>query len=57
MEEKAATAADWTDRLAANKKAIEAALARKRWMAPLTDAEIPVVKASVVRAQVNEVAR
>jgi alkanesulfonate monooxygenase SsuD/methylene tetrahydromethanopterin reductase-like flavin-dependent oxidoreductase (luciferase family) len=30
---------------------IEAAMARKRWMKPLTDEEIPVVKASVVRAQ------
>ena len=32
---------------------IEAAMARKRWMAPLADADIPVVKASVVRAQIN----
>jgi alkanesulfonate monooxygenase SsuD/methylene tetrahydromethanopterin reductase-like flavin-dependent oxidoreductase (luciferase family) len=30
----------------------EAALKRKRWMAPLADHEIPVVKASVARAQV-----
>ena len=32
---------------------IEAAMARKKWMKPLADDEIPVVKASVVRAQVN----
>jgi len=32
---------------------IAAAMARKRWMAPLADDEIPVVKASVVRAQIN----
>src|SRR6202042_1472859 len=32
---------------------IEAAMARKKWMQPLADNEIPVVKASVVRAQVN----
>jgi alkanesulfonate monooxygenase SsuD/methylene tetrahydromethanopterin reductase-like flavin-dependent oxidoreductase (luciferase family) len=30
---------------------IEAAMARKRWMKPLADHEIPVVKASVARAQ------
>ncbi|HEX7761570.1 MAG TPA: LLM class flavin-dependent oxidoreductase [Caulobacteraceae bacterium] len=35
---------------------IEAALARKTWMAPLADNEIPVVKASVARAQINETA-
>jgi len=29
---------------------IEAALARKKWMKPLADEEIPVVKASVARA-------
>lgn len=33
---------------------LEAAMARKRWMRPLADEEIPVVKASVVRAQVNQ---
>jgi alkanesulfonate monooxygenase SsuD/methylene tetrahydromethanopterin reductase-like flavin-dependent oxidoreductase (luciferase family) len=33
---------------------IEAALARKKWMKPLEDHEIPVVKASVTRAQVNQ---
>ncbi|MGB5949149.1 MAG: LLM class flavin-dependent oxidoreductase [Parvibaculum sp.] len=33
---------------------IEAALARKNWMKPLADHEIPVVKASVARAQVNQ---
>ncbi|HWA64169.1 MAG TPA: LLM class flavin-dependent oxidoreductase [Caulobacteraceae bacterium] len=33
---------------------IEAALKRKDWMKPLTDAEIPVVPASVVRAQINQ---
>jgi len=32
---------------------IEAALARKNWMKPLADDEIPVVKASVAKAQVN----
>jgi len=31
---------------------VEAALRRKRWMQPLADDEIPVVKASVARAQV-----
>ena len=35
---------------------IEAALARKNWMKPLADDEIPVVKASVVKAQVNQTA-
>ena len=31
---------------------VEAAMARKRWMKPLTDAEIPVVPASRPKAQV-----
>ena len=35
---------------------IEAAMARKKWMKPLADDAIPVVKASVVRAQVNTTA-
>ncbi len=35
---------------------IEAALARKNWMKPLADDEIPVVKASVAKAQVNQTA-
>jgi hypothetical protein len=30
---------------------IEAALARKTWMQPLTDDDIPVVRASVAKAQ------
>ena len=44
------------------KKAVElapylaAAMARKRWMAPLADHEIPVVPASRAKAQVNEAA-
>lgn len=33
---------------------IEAALKRKNWMKPLEDHEIPVVKASVAKAQVNQ---
>src|SRR5689334_3149747 len=33
---------------------IEAALKRKHWMKPLADHEIPVVKASVAKAQVNQ---
>lgn len=33
---------------------IEAALKRKNWMQPLADEDIPVVKASVKKAQVNE---
>ena len=33
---------------------IEAALARKNWMQPLADDEIPVVRASVAKAQVNQ---
>jgi alkanesulfonate monooxygenase SsuD/methylene tetrahydromethanopterin reductase-like flavin-dependent oxidoreductase (luciferase family) len=33
---------------------IEAALKRKNWMKPLADAEIPVVRASVAKAQVNQ---
>jgi len=33
---------------------IEAAMARKRWMAPLEDHEIPVVPASRAKAQINE---
>ena len=32
---------------------IETAMARKPWMTPLADDEIPVVKASVQRAQIN----
>jgi hypothetical protein len=32
---------------------IEAALARKTWMRPLTDDEIPVVRASVAKAQTS----
>jgi alkanesulfonate monooxygenase SsuD/methylene tetrahydromethanopterin reductase-like flavin-dependent oxidoreductase (luciferase family) len=32
---------------------VAAALARKKWMKPLTDQQIPVVKASVTRALVN----
>ncbi len=32
---------------------VAAALARKKWMKPLADDEIPVVKASVARALVN----
>jgi alkanesulfonate monooxygenase SsuD/methylene tetrahydromethanopterin reductase-like flavin-dependent oxidoreductase (luciferase family) len=32
---------------------VAAALGRKRWMNPMADPEIPVVKASVTRAQVN----
>jgi alkanesulfonate monooxygenase SsuD/methylene tetrahydromethanopterin reductase-like flavin-dependent oxidoreductase (luciferase family) len=32
---------------------IEAAMARKRWMPALADADIPVVKASVAKAQIN----
>ena len=35
---------------------LEAAMARKRWMAPLADADIPVVPASRVKAQINEAA-
>jgi hypothetical protein len=30
---------------------VEAALARKQWMQPLDDADIPVVRASVAKAQ------
>ena len=33
---------------------VEAALKRKTWMKPLADHEIPVVKASVAKAQVNQ---
>jgi alkanesulfonate monooxygenase SsuD/methylene tetrahydromethanopterin reductase-like flavin-dependent oxidoreductase (luciferase family) len=33
---------------------IAAAMARKRWMKPLTDEEIPVVRASVKKAEMNE---
>jgi hypothetical protein len=33
---------------------VEAAMARKTWMKPLADGEIPVVPASVVRAQINQ---
>jgi hypothetical protein len=36
---------------------IAAAMARKRWMQPLADDEIPVVKASVQRAQIGAAAR
>ena len=36
---------------------LEAAMARKRWMAPLQDHEIPVVPASRAKAQVNESVR
>jgi hypothetical protein len=33
---------------------VSAALERKSWMKPLADHEIPVVKASVAKAQVNQ---
>jgi hypothetical protein len=33
---------------------LAAAMARKAWMQPLADEDIPVVKASVVRAEVNQ---
>jgi hypothetical protein len=33
---------------------VAAAMARKRWMKPLTDDEIPVVRASVAKPQVNQ---
>jgi alkanesulfonate monooxygenase SsuD/methylene tetrahydromethanopterin reductase-like flavin-dependent oxidoreductase (luciferase family) len=36
---------------------LEAAMARKRWMPPLADHEIPVVPASRARAQINETAK
>jgi hypothetical protein len=36
---------------------LEAAMARKRWMKPLEDHEIPVVPASRAKAQVNESAK
>ena len=53
----AAQAADREARKAAELAPfIEAALARKTWMAPLADEDIPVVKASVVKAQINETA-
>ena len=32
-------------------------MARKRWMKPLADADIPVVPASRPKAQINETAR
>jgi len=35
---------------------IEAAMARKRWMAPLADDDIPIVRASVAKAQINQTA-
>ena len=35
---------------------IEAALARKNWMKPLADDDIPIVRASVAKAQVNQTA-
>jgi alkanesulfonate monooxygenase SsuD/methylene tetrahydromethanopterin reductase-like flavin-dependent oxidoreductase (luciferase family) len=36
---------------------LEAAMARKQWLAPLADHEIPVVPASRAKAQVNEAAQ
>ena len=33
---------------------VEAALKRKQWMKPLPDDEIPIVKASVAKAQINQ---
>jgi hypothetical protein len=33
---------------------IEAAMQRKVWMKPLADDEIPIVRASVAKAQVNQ---
>jgi hypothetical protein len=33
---------------------IDAALRRKKWMPELTDNEVPVVRASVAKAQVNQ---
>jgi hypothetical protein len=35
---------------------VEAALKRKHWMKPLADHEIPIVRASVAKAQVNQTA-
>ena len=36
---------------------IAAAMGRKDWMRPLADHEIPVVRASVQKAQINETAQ
>jgi hypothetical protein len=36
---------------------IAAAMARKKWMQPLADADIPIVPASRAKAQINEVAK
>jgi alkanesulfonate monooxygenase SsuD/methylene tetrahydromethanopterin reductase-like flavin-dependent oxidoreductase (luciferase family) len=55
---------EFHDRVAAREAAkaaelapfIEAALARKTWMKPLADDEIPIVRASVAKAQVNQTA-
>ena len=33
---------------------IEAALARKQWMEPIADEDIPVVRASVKKVEVNQ---
>jgi hypothetical protein len=33
---------------------VEAALKRKQWMKPLAEHEIPVVRASVAQAQINQ---
>jgi alkanesulfonate monooxygenase SsuD/methylene tetrahydromethanopterin reductase-like flavin-dependent oxidoreductase (luciferase family) len=49
---KAAAAAREQRKAAELKPYVEAALKRKAWMKPLADHEIPVVKASVARAQV-----
>jgi len=54
---KAETAAREAKKAADLAPYLAAAMARKRWMAPLEDHEIPVVPASRAKAQINEAAR
>lgn len=54
---KAETAAREAKKAAELAPYLAAAMARKRWMKPLEDHEIPVVPASRAKAQINEAAR
>ena len=49
--------ADFTAEVAAREAKKAAALARKTWMKPLAEGEVPVVKASVARAQTSATSR
>ena len=56
-EFKAEVAARETRKAAELAPFVQAALARKQWMTPLADGQVPVVKASVARAQTSATTR